>query len=138
MSIVRALDTDGDWTFGKGRNNYLSGIDAVSQNITTRLKSFLGDCFFDLSAGIDWFNLLGSKEQLKLNLAVTAVILNTPDVLSINQLSIDLSSNRKLTITYDAFTNVGGATASASGTFDLLLTETGNVLVSEGEDPLVI
>lgn len=138
MSIVRALDVNGDWTFGKGRNNYLSGLDAVSQDISTRLKSFLGDCFFDLSAGIDWFNLLGSKEQLKLNLAVTAVILNTQDVLSINQLSITLDERRKLTIVYDVFTNVTGTTASASGTFDLLLTETGNVIVSEGDEPLVI
>ena len=49
---VRALDESGDWTFGKGENNYYSANDAIAQNIKTRLYSFLGDCFFDLSANI--------------------------------------------------------------------------------------
>jgi len=101
---VRALDALGDWTYGKGRNNYKTGLLAVSQNIQTRLLSFLGDCFFSLDSGIDWFNLLGSKNQLAINLAVSKEILNTQDVTGLIQLGIDLDVNRNLTITYQVQT----------------------------------
>ena len=44
--IVRALDKDGDWTFGQGLSNYLVNIDALAQVIQTRIKSYLANCFF--------------------------------------------------------------------------------------------
>lgn len=101
MSRVRALDSLGDWTFGKGANDYLTKNRAVEQNIQTRLLEFLGDCFFNLGAGIDWFTFLGGKDQLSLNLAISTTILNTTDVTGIKQLSAVLEpSNRKLTIRY--------------------------------------
>lgn len=109
---VRALDGNGDWQFGKGQNDFLTKNSAVIQNISTRLKSFLGDCFFDLGAGIDWFNFLGSKDQVGLNLAVSAIILNTEDITGIKQLSIDLNRvTRKITIRYVAqstFSTIAG------------------------------
>lgn len=98
--IIRQLDEDGDWTFGKGKNNYVKNNEAVVLNINTRLGSHLGDCFFDLGAGIDWFNFLGSKDQTALNLAIAAVILNTADVTGILQLVLRLSESRNFTVTY--------------------------------------
>lgn len=98
--IVRSIDTDGDWLFGKGLNDYKSANSAVAQDIQTRLYSFLGDCFFDLGAGINWFGFLGSKNELGLNLAVSAVILNTANVISLTQLSITLTTERVCTISY--------------------------------------
>jgi hypothetical protein len=99
--IIRALDSNGDWTYGKGKNNYNSGNSAVAEDIQTRLSSFLGDCFFDTGAGIDWFNLLGGKDQLALNLAVSAVILNTSNVTGLLQLSIVLNrQSRAIVIQY--------------------------------------
>lgn len=59
----RNLDKDGDWTFGKGLNNYASGDDAIGLNIRTRILSWLNDCFFAMNEGIDWVNRLGSKDQ---------------------------------------------------------------------------
>lgn len=97
---VRALDSTGDWTFGKGISDYRVGNAAIAQNIQTRLSSFLGDCFFDLTAGIDWFNLLGGKDQLAINLAVNAVILNTEGVTGILQTSLTVSSNRRISLVY--------------------------------------
>jgi hypothetical protein len=70
MTRVRQIDDDGDWLFGKGQNDYVRANTSVVQNINTRLGSFLGDCFFDLGAGIDWFNLLGTKDQVALNLSI--------------------------------------------------------------------
>lgn len=100
MSIVRALDENNDWTFGKGKENYKANINTVAQNIQTRLSSFLGDCFFDNGAGVDWFNLLGAKNELAINLAVSATILNTENVTGLLQLNIELTENRRLTIQY--------------------------------------
>lgn len=102
--IVRALDLDHDWTFGRGKNDYLSRNAAIGQNINTRLQSFLGDCFFDTEAGIDWFNLLGAKDLTALQLAISATILNTQNVTALLELSVNLDNNRKITIQYSVST----------------------------------
>lgn len=102
--IVRALDSEGDWLFGKGKQDYLTNQDAIAQSIKTRLSMFLGDCFFATNQGIDWFNLLGSKNQLQLNLAISAVILNTENVTGILQLSSELTPSRKFTVRYSVQT----------------------------------
>ena len=60
-AIVRKLDSGGDWTFGAGLSDYIQANQAIAQNITTRLNSVLGNCWYDLGSGLDWFNLLGSK-----------------------------------------------------------------------------
>lgn len=86
--MMRSIDVNGDWVFGSGINAYKTGNSEVAQDIQTRLSSFLGDCFFDTAAGIDWFNLLGSKQQLALQLAVASVILNTLNVTGSLQLSV--------------------------------------------------
>lgn len=109
---VRALDQNGDWTYGKGRNNYKLNLDALMQNLQTRLLSFLGDCFFDLGAGIDWFNFLGSKDQLALNLAITSVILNTEGVTAILQLTAELGTDRRFLVTYQVSTTYGVGSGS--------------------------
>jgi hypothetical protein len=105
--IVRALDINGDWEFGKGKNDYKRNIKAVTQNIKTRLMSFLGDCFFDTTAGIDWFNLLGGKDALALELAVTSVILNTETVTGLLTLSVSISENRRISLNYRVQTTLG-------------------------------
>lgn len=101
--IVRALDKNNDWTFGKSLNNYISGNAAVIQNIKTRLQCFIGDCFFDIIAGVNWLTFLGgSKNQQALQVNISAVILNTAFVTGINQLSVNLDSNRSFSIAYQA------------------------------------
>jgi len=118
--IVRALDSQGDWTYGKGENDYLSGSSAVGQMIQTRVLSFLGDCFFDTGAGIAWFSYLGAiGSETALNLAISTTILNTPDqagnpvVTGLKQLSVVLNrQTRNLSVQYQvitAFSSVTGA-----------------------------
>lgn len=109
---VRALDTNHDWTYGTGRSNYLQANDAVTQNINTRLSSFLGNCFFDLGAGIDWFNLLGGKDQTALNLAISSVILNTNQVTGLRQISIALNAKRAFSVSYTVTTVYSVASGS--------------------------
>ncbi len=119
---VRQIDVDHDWLFGKGQNDYVRGNAAIVQTINTRLNSFLGDCFFDIGAGIDWFNLLGSKDQTALNLAISAVIdpyiagirvgQNTPGVVRLVQLSTNLNTARRFTVTYQVDTVYSRAVAA--------------------------
>jgi len=61
--IFRNIDENGDWDFGKGIQDFTSGNKAIGLNIKTRIQSWVGDCFFDMNAGIDWLNRLGSKNQ---------------------------------------------------------------------------
>lgn len=117
LVIVRAIDSEGDWTFGQSLNNYLQGNLAIAQTIDTRLSSVLGNCFFDLQTGIDWFNLLGSIEgQTALNLSISTTILNTPGVTGILQLSISLSNARNFSVTYQVQTVY--STVSSTFVFD--------------------
>lgn len=82
--IVRKLDKDGDWSYGNSIKDYLVNIDAVAQNVKTRLKEYLGDCFFDLLKGIDWDTRLGGKNQEDLLKSDTySIIKNTDGVLGI-------------------------------------------------------
>lgn len=97
---VRGIDSVGDWLFGKGKSDYKYDVNALAQIIETRLKSFLGDCFFAENDGIDWFNLMGSKNIRDLRLAVAAQILNTEGVNSLAELSVNIDGARKLTLQY--------------------------------------
>lgn len=112
--ITRALSSSGDFTYGAGKNNYLSGEGAVAQTIGTNLLMFLGDCFFATNQGIDWWTFLGgSKNQTALQLAISAVILNTlsdgnPVVTGITAVSVNLNdTTRQFSVVYDVTTIFG-------------------------------
>lgn len=111
--IVRALDQNGDWTYGASKDNYLQANAAVAQAIATRLLSFLGDCFFATDAGIDWFTFLGGgKNQLALQLAINAVILNTDNVTGIISSTVAFNEvTRAYSVTYHVTTGFGNVQA---------------------------
>ncbi len=130
--IVRALDADGDWLFGKGKNDYKSQLDAVAQSVSTRVKSFLGDCFFAMDQGIDWFNLLGTKQVVQLALSVSSTVLNTENVDSILDFQSSLSEDRDLTLSYKvkAFFGTINAVVNTSDV-EFLLTQSGDILATQ-------
>ncbi len=105
--IVRGVDSNNDWLFGKGKSDYKYNLNALAQNIKTRLQSFLGDCFFAQSEGIDWWNLLGSKKLLDLRLAISSVLLNTDGVTGLIEVSVSLNRDRCVKITYAVSTVYG-------------------------------
>lgn len=94
----RNIDNNGDWCFGKGRNSYLSGNDALMMNIKTRLLEFLGDCFWDTGKGIDWWGLLGGKDIRRVVVDVQRTVLQSYMVKRIVSLDYVLK-NRTLYIT---------------------------------------
>jgi hypothetical protein len=102
--IVRALSSSGDFTFGNSQSDYISANAAIEQCIQTALNSFLGNCFFAANAGIDWYNLLGGKNELAISLAINTTILGVQGVTGILQTSINLGTNRNLTIQYSVTT----------------------------------
>lgn len=89
--IFRSLTVDGDWNFGKGKNSYLRNNEALMMNIRTRLLSFLGDCFFDTEAGIDWWNLLGEKDMKSILASVQRIVLRSSQVRKIVNLDYTLT-----------------------------------------------
>jgi hypothetical protein len=138
--IMRGLDANGDWNFGKGVNDYTTANAAIGELIQTRLNTFLGECFFATDKGLDWFNLLGTKSVVPLKLAVNAAILNTPGVTKIIDVQVLLqSSNRSVSVTYHVetiYTQLK-STDLVSGTTGFLLTESGDVITAEDGSPIL-
>lgn len=102
--IVRSLDNLNDWTFGNGLNNYAANNAAVAYDIQMSLSMFLGDCFFAVNNGINWFNLLGGKNELAINLAINGALLAVEGVTGILQTNFTLTEQRKLNVTYNVQT----------------------------------
>ncbi len=103
---VRALDQNGDWTFGGGKSNYIDGNAAVAQNIKCGLLEFVGNCFWNPQAGLNWPNLFAQKSQTVITLAVSAIILNTNGVTGlVQQPNVTLNRvTRSLSVTYNVTT----------------------------------
>jgi len=99
--IFRNLTSSGDWTFGSGIGNYITNDAAIGLNIDTRLLSWVNDCFFDMAAGIDWLNLLGSvgKESV-LELNLRRVILQSYGVQGLVSFYATLTPDRRFTANY--------------------------------------
>ena len=102
--LFRNLDENNDFTYGKGLNNFKTQNGAVGLNIKTRIQSWLNDCFFDLEAGIDWYNRLGSKNQRTLlEQDLKRIILQSEDVTGINSIDTNVV-DRNFSASYDIST----------------------------------
>ena len=96
--IIRALDGNHDATFGQGKQNFLSGQNAVAENIKTNLYCFLRDCFFDIQNGIDWLRFFSvPTTSQEIALSVKGIVLLCFGVTSINSLSVS-TADRKISI----------------------------------------
>ena len=106
--IFRNLDAAGDWTFGHGRQDYLTRENAVAMNIRTRLQCFLNDCFWAMGFGIDWWNLEGSKNptaQVAILVATRTMLATSYGVVRIT--SVDVTTDlrtRLLTLFFETDT----------------------------------
>ena len=106
--IIRAIDSNGDWQLGQGLQDYLRDEPAIELNLATRIKCFLADAFWAVDVGIDWWNLLGSRNptaQAAIVLAVRKVIAESYGVVRIN--SVEASTDRTtraLTVIYNVDT----------------------------------
>lgn len=102
--IFRELDENHDWVFGRGLQNMTRENQAIGMNIKTRILSWVGDCFFDMNAGIDWVNRLGSKNQRALlELDLKRIILQSEGVTGILAFDTNLIG-RKFSASYTVST----------------------------------
>lgn len=103
--IIRNLDASGDWTFGQGRQNYLRNDDAVALNVATRLRCFLNDCFWATQFGVDWWNLLGTKNptaQANVVLQTRAMISDSFGIVRVNSVAaVTDPATRRLRVDYN-------------------------------------
>jgi len=112
--IIRALDSDGDWTFGKGNQNYLKKLDALKLNVVTRIKSWKGDCFYAQAEGVDYNNFLDVGTKDFLDRDIKRVILQTEGVLIINSYNSTLDrETREIRIEANINTIYGNTTVEA-------------------------
>lgn len=65
--LHRRLDENWDYCFGHGKNDYLSGLEAVAQTIKTRLLLLYGEWWEDQEDGLPLFQkiLAGSARNLE-------------------------------------------------------------------------
>ena len=111
--IHRNLDEKNDWTFGKGIQDYTRELDAVKINIKTRLQSWKSDCFFALTEGVDYNNLLDVGTKSLLDSDIKRVILQSEGVLKINTYESELDrTERGYTGEAEIFTIYGITTVS--------------------------
>jgi hypothetical protein len=113
---IRAMDTNSDWCYGLGKQNYKDNILSLEQNLITRIRSWKNDCFFDLEAGIDWNNLIGDKNLNDLKKSISQVILGTDGVIGITNFSTSNDSRtRELTMTINIDTIYGAINLRETG-----------------------
>jgi hypothetical protein len=107
----RNIDVNGDWEYGRGVASYAQGQAALVLSISTRLKCWAGNCYFDLDNGVDYLNLMGPGNEDALAAALEAVVLQTPDVLGINAFAVNLDdATRALSVTMSANTIYSAST----------------------------
>lgn len=96
---VRALDSNWDWRFGKSKQDYADGSLAVAYDVKQKILCWYNDCFFDMTAGIDYKNLLGAKgTKEKLDSSVKKIIITNPDIVEMTFFESSVT-DRKYTAT---------------------------------------
>jgi len=95
----RRLNENHDWTFGRGVSNYADSNEAIMMNCKTRLLSFKNDWMIDQNQNIDWFTILGQKnnEETIIN-EVERVCLNSEGIVNVVSIDIVKSDNRNANI----------------------------------------
>lgn len=101
--IIRGLDSDGDWLFGKGKSDFLRNLDAVKSNITSRLKSWKGDCFFAVAEGVDYNNFMDVGTKDFLDRDVKRVLSQSDGVMRIDTFESELNRDSR---GYSAVSNI--------------------------------
>lgn len=82
--IYRALDANGDYTFGGNNNDFVSGTNAVAQAIKTRLRLLKNEWWENLEEGLPLFDkIMGYNTRESAKKQILDRILGTTGVTSI-------------------------------------------------------
>lgn len=105
------LDSNGDYSFGKGQQNITYGVYAVAQAIETRLKLLKNEWWENTEEGLPLFQaIIGSGIQDKdiIDNIIKERIINTQDVISIEEFESTIE-NRLYTVSCKILTKYGYA-----------------------------
>ena len=81
---TRAVDKSWDWKFGKSNQDYADNSLGVAYTVKMKILSWYKDCFFEMDAGIDWKNILGSKTTKdQADSAIKEIIQGEPEILEL-------------------------------------------------------
>lgn len=113
MMQYRMLDENGDYSFGRGSQDFHGGTVAVAQAVKTRLLLLQGEWWEDLENGLPLFqNILGasgSPEGLNgIDLLIQERITGTPGVKSLSNYTRSFE-DRTLSLTCNIETIYGDA-----------------------------
>lgn len=71
----RKLDLNGDYTFGSNLQDYVEGIEAISQAIKTKILLFYGEWWENIGIGIPMFqSLVGHMNPENLKMSSTMLL----------------------------------------------------------------
>lgn len=114
---VRALDTNGDMTWGFGSQNFLiDNVQLVKQKILTGLNLWAGDYFLDTTKGMPWATkVLGRTPQAIYDAAIQQQIRGTKGVTGVTQYSSSFNPRpRALSVVVSVSTLYGPLTIATS------------------------
>jgi hypothetical protein len=96
---------------GTGDASFLSGTPAIVSDLKSRLLTFLGEWYLDLTLGFDWFgSVLGQKlDEGRVRAKVETEALACPGVVSVDSVSATVTdtTHRQVTISFTATTDIG-------------------------------
>lgn len=107
------LDNNNDIVIENGQLQLVSGGDAVAQAVSTRLKVFVGEWFFDLEAGMPYFQeiLVKNPSFPRIKSQVRDILISVDGIDALENIvfiNLEFSgSSRELTIDWRANTVFG-------------------------------
>ena len=103
--MFRNLDSNSDWQWGQGLQSYVGGQQAIALNVKTRLLSFLGNAFWDVLAGINWFVYFGTPGQsAQILLSTQAVILQSYGITKVANVFLSTVNGVTANLQFNAYT----------------------------------
>ena len=109
----RKLSSTGDYTFGLNESNFITEVDAITQNIKTKLLLFREEWWEDLGDGIPLFqDVLGAynlqSSQMALERLCDSRIIEVDGVLSVKSVNAIIDDiNRSVYIEFEVDTIYG-------------------------------
>jgi hypothetical protein len=89
------LLTDYDMDLTNGDLSFINGAEAIGQDVTMRLRTWLGETVYDQSAGVPYTQVIFAERNPNLNsiqFILEQTILNTPGMLTVE---LDLKLDRE-------------------------------------------
>lgn len=78
---TRTVDSNWDWRFGKGLNDYAHGSLNVAYAVKMKILSWYKDCFFAMEDGVDWKNILGNKNSKEeADISIKDIVQTEPEI----------------------------------------------------------